>query len=111
VRVERILFNLMENAATYSLEDSKITVSSRTQGDFVVTRIIDYGLGISLDDQAKIFERFRRLETSQQTTKGVGLGLAVCKRLVEAQGGWIKVDSKMGKGSTFYFALPKHKIT
>jgi PAS domain S-box-containing protein len=111
VRVERILFNLMENAAKYSPEDSKITVSSRTQGGFVVTRIIDQGLGISLDDRAKLFEPFRRLETSRPLTKGAGLGLVVCKRLVEAQGGWIKVDSELGKGSTFSFALPKHRIT
>jgi signal transduction histidine kinase len=111
VRVERILFDLMENAAKYSPEDSKITVSGRIQGDFVVTRIIDHGLGISPDDQAKIFKRFQRLETSQQRTKGVGLGLVVCKRLVEAQGGWIKVDSELGKGSTFSFALLKHRMT
>jgi two-component system phosphate regulon sensor histidine kinase PhoR len=103
VRVERILFNLMENAAKYSPEDGKITVSSRTQGDFVFTRIIDHGLGISQDDQAKIF--------SQQTTKGVRLGLVVCKRLVDAQGGWIKVESELGKGSTFSVALPRHRIT
>jgi PAS domain S-box-containing protein len=111
VRVERIFFNLMENAAKYSPEDSKITVSSRTQGEFVVTRIIDQGLGISPDDQPKLFEPFRRLEASQRQAKGVGLGLVVCKRLVEAQGGWIKVDSELGKGSTFSFALPKHRMT
>ena len=110
VRVERILFNLMENAAKYSSEDSKITVSSRTAGDFVVTKIIDHGLGISPDDQAKIFDRFQRLGASQQRIEGVGLGLVVCKRLVEAQGGWIKVDSEMGKGSTFSFALRRHRI-
>jgi PAS domain S-box-containing protein len=111
VRVERILFNLMENAAKYSPEDSKITVSSRMQNGFVVTSVIDQGLGISPDDQPKIFEPFRRLETSHHPAKGVGLGLVVCKRLVEAQGGWIKVDSELGKGSTFSFALPKHKRT
>jgi PAS domain S-box-containing protein len=111
VRVERILFNLMENATKYSPEDSKITVSSRMQGDLVVTRIIDQGLGISPEDQAKIFEPFRQLETSQRPTRGVGLGLVVCKRLAEAQGGWIRVDSEVGKGSTFSFALPKHRIT
>jgi PAS domain S-box-containing protein len=111
VRVERILFNLMENAAKYSPEDSKIKVSSRMQGGFIVTRIIDHGSGISSDDQPKIFELFQRLETSQRLTKGAGLGLVVCKRLVEAQSGWIKVDSELGKGSTFSFALPKHKIT
>ena len=111
VRVERILFNLMENATKYSPEDSKITVSARMQRDFVVTRIIDRGSGISREDQAKIFEPFRQLEASQRTTKGVGLGLVVCRRLVEAQGGWIKVDSEVGKGSTFSFALPKHRMT
>ena len=111
VRVERILFNLMENATKYSPEDSKITVSSRMQEGFVVTRIIDRGLGISPDDQAKIFELFQQLEIPQLRAKGVGLGLVVCKRLVEAQGGWIKVDSELGKGSTFSFALPKHRIT
>jgi PAS domain S-box-containing protein len=111
VRVERILFNLMENATKYSPEDSKITVSSRTQGGFVVTRIIDQGLGISPDDQPKLFELFQQLETSRHLTKGTGLGLVVCKRLVEAQGGWIKVDSEVGKGSTFSFALPKHRMT
>ena len=111
VRVERILFNLMENAAKYSPEDSRITVSSRMQEGFVVTRIIDQGLGISPDDQAKIFEPFQQLETSQRRTKGVGLGLVVCKRLVEAQGGWIEVESELGKGSTFSFALPKHRMT
>jgi PAS domain S-box-containing protein len=109
VRVERILFNLMENAAKYSAEGSRITVSGRTQGSFVVTRITDQGPGISQDDQARIFDRFQRLGTSLQQTKGVGLGLVVCKRLVEAQGGWIKVDSEVGKGSTFSFALPKHR--
>jgi PAS domain S-box-containing protein len=111
VRVERILFNLMENAAKYSPEGSRITVSGRTQGNFVVTRITDQGPGISQDDQARIFERFQRLGTSLQRTKGVGLGLVVCKRLVEAQRGWIKVVSEVGKGSTFYFALPKHRTT
>jgi signal transduction histidine kinase len=109
VRVERILFNLMENATKYSPEDSKITVSSRMQDGFVVTSIIDRGPGISPDDHVRIFEPFQRLETSQRPTKGVGLGLVVCKRLAEAQGGWIKVDSEPGKGSTFSFALPEYR--
>jgi PAS domain S-box-containing protein len=111
VRVERVLLNLLENAAKYSPEDSKITVTSRTEDDFVVTSVVDHGVGISEDDQTRIFERFQRLGTSQRWTKGVGLGLVVCKRLVEAQGGWIKVDSQVGKGSTFSFALPIHSKT
>jgi signal transduction histidine kinase len=80
------------------------------QDGFVVTSIIDRGPGISPDDHVRIFEPFQRLETSQRPTKGVGLGLVVCKRLAEAQGGWIKVDSELGKGSTFSFALPEYRI-
>lgn len=110
MRVERILFNLMENAAKYSPEGGKITVSSRMQDGFVVTGIADQGLGISPDDQPKIFGLFQRLEPSRRLAKGVGLGLLVCKRLVEAQGGWIKVESEPGKGSVFSFALPKHRM-
>jgi PAS domain S-box-containing protein len=109
VRVERILFNLMENATKYSPEAARITVSSQTQGDFVITRITDQGSGISPDDQVKLFEPFRQLQTTQRRPKGIGLGLVVCKRLVEAQGGWIRVESELGKGSTFSFALPKHR--
>jgi signal transduction histidine kinase len=110
VRVERILFNLIENAAKYSPEDGRITVSGGMQDGFVVTSVADQGSGISPDDQPKIFGLFERLEPSRRLAKGVGLGLLVCKRLVEAQGGWIKVESELGKGSIFSFALPKHRM-
>jgi PAS domain S-box-containing protein len=105
MRVERILYNLVENATKYSPADSEIRISDRRDGDFIVTEIADHGKGISPDDQKKLFELFGRLEADSHT-KGVGLGLVVCKRLVEAQGGWIKVESEVGQGSTFSFALP-----
>jgi PAS domain S-box-containing protein len=104
-RVERILYNLVGNAAKYSPAESEIEVSCRKEGDFVVTSVSDQGQGIPLEQQKRLFELFERLEM-QALTKGVGLGLVVCKRLVEAQGGWIKVDSDTGRGSTFSFALP-----
>ena len=105
VRVERILYNLLQNATKYSPAESEIMVSVRTDGDFAITEVIDRGRGISADDQGKLFQLFQRLETPSHT-KGVGLGLVVCKRLVEAQGGCIKVESEVGKGSTFSFTLP-----
>jgi PAS domain S-box-containing protein len=105
VRVERVLYNLVENATKYSSAESEVKVSGRTEGDFVVTEVADQGQGISPDDQNKLFELFERLE-KPSLTEGVGLGLVVCKRLLEAQGGWIKVRSEPGKGSTFAFALP-----
>jgi signal transduction histidine kinase len=106
VRVERILYNLLENAVKYSPEQSEIKVSARIDKDFVVTGVTDQGEGISPDDQDKLFKQFQQFETASRPTRGVGLGLVVCKRLVEAQGGWIKVNSELGKGSTFFFALP-----
>jgi PAS domain S-box-containing protein len=107
-RVERILYNLLENATKYSPVESEIKIAGRKEGELVVTKIIDQGQGISTDDQHGLFELFVRLDAASHT-KGIGLGLVVCKRLVEAQGGWIKVDSEPGKGSTFSFALPIHR--
>ena len=99
---------MVENATKYSPEESDIRISCRVERDFVICEVIDQGSGISPEDQDKLFELFQQLAPSQLATKGVGLGLVVCKRLVEAQGGWIKVDSEMGRGSTFSFALPIH---
>jgi PAS domain S-box-containing protein len=106
VRVERILYNLLENAAKYSPVESEIKVFARSNKGFVVTGVADQGKGISPDDQGRLFELFERLEKGSYSAQGLGLGLVVCKRLVEAQGGHIWVDSEMGKGSTFYFTLP-----
>ncbi len=106
MRVERILCNLLENATKYSPARSEIKVSCRKEGDFIIAEVADRGNGISAVDQEKLFEPFQRLDTAPQTAKGIGLGLVVCKRLVEAQGGWIGVDSEVGSGSTFSFALP-----
>jgi PAS domain S-box-containing protein len=108
MRVERILYNLLENAGKYSPQGSSIKVSSHIENNFIITEIADQGKGISSGDQSRLFELFERLE-KRSSAKGVGLGLVVCKRLVEAHGGWIKVESEMGKGSKFSFALPKHK--
>jgi PAS domain S-box-containing protein len=105
-RVERILYNLLENATKYSPEESEIRVFARKEGEFILTYVADRGAGISPEYHDKLFEPFERLETPSHHIRGVGLGLVVCKRLVEAQGGWIKLDSELGRGSTFSFALP-----
>jgi signal transduction histidine kinase len=106
IRVERMLYNLVENAAKYSPGESEIKVSGRMDGDFVLTQVTDQGEGIPDNDRDKLFELFGRLEERGHSARGLGLGLVVCKRLAEAQGGWIKLDSEPGKGSTFTFALP-----
>ena len=106
MRVDRVLYNLLENAVKYSPVDSEIRVTGQIEGDFIITSITDQGRGISPENKPKLFEPFQQLEVPSKATSGVGLGLVVCKRLVEAQGGWIKVDSEVGRGSTFSFGLP-----
>jgi PAS domain S-box-containing protein len=108
LRVERILYNLMENAVKYSPEGSEIKVFARQDNTMVVTGVVDKGSGISAENYERLFEMFERFDTGTRS-KGLGLGLVVCKRLVEAQGGKIWVESAPGKGSTFYFTLPVRK--
>ena len=105
IRVERILHNLLENAVKYSPETSVIRVFARREKKMVVTGVADKGIGISREDQRRVFELFERLGRGGRA-QGLGLGLVVCKRLVEAQGGQIRVESEPDKGSIFYFTLP-----
>jgi PAS domain S-box-containing protein len=104
-RIEQVLYNLVENAVKYSPRGSQVRVFSQPDKKGLVVGVSDRGMGISPEDQHKIFEPFARLQGSG--AKGVGLGLVVCKHLVEAHGGRIWVESLPGKGSTFLFTLPR----
>lgn len=108
VRVERIVFNLLENAAKYSPTGSEIRVFASRENNSIVIGINDQGAGLSPDEQQKLFEPFQRF-SKMPSAQGLGLGLVVCKRLVEAQGGRIWVESQPGQGSTFFFSLPLAK--
>ncbi len=107
LRVERILHNLLENAINYSPSDSEIGVTVSQEGNFIHVEVSDQGKGILPAEQGRLFEPFERLGRGQAyPPRGLGLGLVVCKRLVEAQGGRIWVESEPGRGSTFCFTLP-----
>jgi PAS domain S-box-containing protein len=105
VRLERVLHNLIDNAIKYSPDGGNITVSIHRKDNNLVLGVKDEGIGISQEDQARLFKPFERLEMAPGIT-GVGLGLNVCQRLVDAHGGRIWVESEPGKGSTFFFTLP-----
>jgi len=105
LRIKRILYNLADNAIKYSPEGCDVTVFARADHDEIVVGVSDHGIGISPQEQAKLFKPFERLDMSPQI-KGIGLGLIVAERLVQAHGGRIWVESASGKGSTFYFTLP-----
>ena len=107
LRLERILYNLLENAAKYSPAESRIQVTARTEDDHLVISVSDRGPGISRADQARLFAPFERLEEYRtDSTRGLGLGLLVCRRLVEAHGGRIWIESELGRGATFSFTMP-----
>ena len=111
IKVRQVLINLFSNAAKFTDEGS-ITISAGTQiGSFghqeVVIQVTDTGKGISSEDQKKLFQPFSQVDASPtRKTGGSGLGLSICRHLVEMHGGQIGLDSKLGDGSTFYFTLP-----
>lgn len=104
-RVEQVLVNLLTNAVKYSLPRSTITIRSQLWQDppRAVVHVSDEGTGIAAEHLPRLFDRFYLTEDSK---KGVGLGLSICQGLVEAMGGEIWVVSELGKGSTFSFTLP-----
>jgi len=97
----------VDNAIKYSPEGGEVRVFARTENSHLIVGVKDQGIGITPEDQQRLFQRFQRLEYNTGTSiQGIGLGLNVCRILVEAHGGSIWVESEKGKGSTFYFALP-----
>jgi signal transduction histidine kinase len=105
-RVEQILINLINNAIKFT-DQGEVRVECEIGGDWLVTRVVDTGIGIKPEDVGKLFEAFRQIDTGiARMHEGTGLGLFICKRLVEMLGGEVWVESKWGAGSTFTFTLP-----
>ena len=108
--LSRALWNLLENAGKYSQTGTPIRVFARRQRDSVLVGVGDQGTGIPFGEREKIFEKFvRGAEAKRAGVRGVGIGLALVKRIVEAHGGSIQVDSEPGRGSTFTLVLPCHE--
>lgn len=106
-KIEDVLINLLDNAVKFSPQGGKITIKGETSDNEVLVSIIDEGVGIARHDQERIFDRFYRADSSlTKTTRGMGLGLHICRATIEAHGGRIWVQSKPGKGSRFTFSLP-----
>jgi signal transduction histidine kinase len=106
-RIAQVLNNLMENAVKYSPDGGEIVTTATPQGAMLQVSVADQGVGIPQRDLHRVFDRFHRVEGEiSKRVGGTGLGLAICQRLVEAHGGKIWVESRLGKGSTFYFTVP-----
>lgn len=106
LRVSQVLNNLIGNAIKYSPNGGRVEVSLGQCGAEAVIEVRDQGIGIAPDEVDRIFEPFRRSKATRDTIPGVGLGLAVARRLVEAHGGLLEVVSTVGSGSTFRVRLP-----
>lgn len=105
-RLKQVLLNLLSNAVKYNRPRGSISVSCALLGDTVQIRISDTGAGLTVEQQARLFKPFERLDADSTAIEGTGIGLALSKRLVELMGGRIGVKSEPGVGSTFWLTLP-----
>ena len=108
-RLGQVLVNLVHNAVKFSPDGGPVTVRVRSDGDDVVAAVNDAGIGIPEGAQARIFERFYKVDRARARGEagGTGLGLAIARHVVEQHGGRIWVESAEGAGSTFSFAIPR----
>ena len=106
-RISQVVGNLLDNAVTHTPEGGGVTVSAQASAHAVEVQVADTGPGIAPEDLPRVFDRFYRADPSRsRSTGGTGLGLTIARRLVEAHGGTIDVESMVGRGSRFVIRLP-----
>ncbi len=108
-KLDHTLMNLLRNAVQYTPPKGTITVHTSATDEEILVEVTDTGVGIQPDELDRVFERFYRTDHARRSeTGGIGLGLAIAKKIVERHGGQIGVDSQPGKGSRFWMRLPQH---
>lgn len=105
-RLRQVVLNLLSNASKFTPEGGRIVLRAGEDDASLVVEVQDTGHGITAEEQQRLFEPYHRLESDRDHLSGLGLGLALCKTLVELHGGRIWVQSQAGKGSTFGFSVP-----
>ncbi|MGH7888226.1 MAG: sensor histidine kinase, partial [Candidatus Binatia bacterium] len=106
-KFRQIFYNLLSNAIKFTPEAGRVAVLARVNRDSAEFSVTDTGIGIRPEDRERIFREFEQVEMSaERRFEGTGLGLTLAKKLVELQGGKMWLESEVGKGSTFSFALP-----
>src|SRR5262249_50739839 len=106
-KVKQILLNLLSNAVKFTPEGGQVSVTATAAEGVITIAVSDTGVGIAPEHQAAVFEEFRQVgRNDAREQEGTGLGLTLAKKFVELHGGHIRVESAVGKGSTFTFSLP-----
>jgi two-component system sensor histidine kinase KdpD len=103
--IQQVLVNLLENAIRHTPTATPIDISARKEENFVVIEVADRGPGLPPDDLSRLFEKFYQAVNSQNRT-GAGLGLAICRGIVQLHGGTIEANNRPGGGASFRFTLP-----
>ncbi len=106
---QEALYNILDNAVKYSPEGSRIEVEGKAYAMYFCIAVKDQGIGIREEERAQIFSRFYRSDIVQQE-EGIGIGLYLAREIIQREGGYIKVESKEGKGSIFKIFLQKEEI-
>ncbi len=105
-RLQQVMMNLLTNSSKFTPQGGKITLRVKQEEAAVIVEVLDTGPGIKEELQERLFNPYYRVEGDRERLSGLGLGLALCKTLVELHGGRIWVESRLGKGSTFSFSIP-----
>ena len=105
LRLEQVMFNLLENAVAYSNPPRRVVLSAALRDGQMEVRVADNGIGIPPNDLPHIFERFYRVDKGRsRTSGGTGLGLSIVKHIVQSHGGTVHAESELGKGTTIVIA-------
>ena len=106
-RVGQVLSNMVGNAIKFSPRDTQVSVTSRSETGRVRTAVVDQGPGLTQQDLGRVFQQYARLSAAPTGgEKSTGLGLAICRKLVELHGGQVGVSNNQAEGATFWFSLP-----
>ena len=106
-RIDQVIENLLSNASKYSPEQSPITIVVEADNHLCSVTVTDQGIGMSNEQKDRIYDKFYRVDTSDTAVHGLGLGMSIVKQIIDDHGGTILIDSKLGKGTSVCFALPR----
>ncbi len=106
MRLEQVIINFITNAIKYAPDSTEVHITTELRNDEVYFSVRDFGIGMDRQHQSKIFDKFYRVEETSERFQGLGIGLYICREIIERHGGTIGVHSTPGEGSEFYFSIP-----